>query len=263
MIWIVVCGTALVAAGLTLFSGFGLGTLLLPAFALFFPVEVAVAATAVVHLANNLFKVALLGRHADWKVVAVFGIPGALAAFAGAALLTALADLAPLATWTLGGRPHEVTVVKLVVAALMLAFAVLDLVPALERLRIDRRWLPAGGLLSGFFGGLSGHQGALRAAFLTKIGLGAQAFVATGTVAAVLVDVTRLAVYGGAFAARPLGAALAGRGGWPLVAAAVVAAFLGSFLGARVLSGVTMRTIRWLVGGMLAVLSGALAAGLI
>ena len=41
---------------LTLFSGFGLGTLLLPAFAVFFPIEVAVASTAIVHAANNLFK---------------------------------------------------------------------------------------------------------------------------------------------------------------------------------------------------------------
>jgi hypothetical protein len=57
------------AALLTLFSGFGLGTLLLPVFALFLPVEIAVAATAVVHLANNLFKLALVGRHADRSVV--------------------------------------------------------------------------------------------------------------------------------------------------------------------------------------------------
>ena len=43
MSYLVVCGVAHVAAGLTLYSGFGLGTLLLPAFALFFPLEVAVA----------------------------------------------------------------------------------------------------------------------------------------------------------------------------------------------------------------------------
>ena len=47
---------AFLASGLTLYSGFGLGTVLLPAFALFFPVEVAVAATGTVHLLNNLFK---------------------------------------------------------------------------------------------------------------------------------------------------------------------------------------------------------------
>jgi len=59
----------------------------------------------------------------------------------------------------------------------------------------DRRYLPLGGVLSGFFGGLSGHQGALRSAFLIRCGLSQEAFVATGIVAACLVDLARLAVY--------------------------------------------------------------------
>ena len=41
-----ICTVALLASALTFFSGFGLGTLLLPAFALFFPVEQAVALSA-------------------------------------------------------------------------------------------------------------------------------------------------------------------------------------------------------------------------
>ena len=47
---------ALLTSGLTLFSGFGLGTILMPVFALFFPLPLAIAATAVVHFANNLFN---------------------------------------------------------------------------------------------------------------------------------------------------------------------------------------------------------------
>jgi hypothetical protein len=66
--YLVVCSVALLASGLTFFSGFGLGTLLLPAFALFFPVEQAVALTAVVHFLNGLFKLGLVGRHADCRV---------------------------------------------------------------------------------------------------------------------------------------------------------------------------------------------------
>lgn len=44
MSYLLICATALLVSGLTLFSGFGLGTLLIPVFALFFPVEVAAAA---------------------------------------------------------------------------------------------------------------------------------------------------------------------------------------------------------------------------
>ena len=61
MDYFVICAVAVLASGVTLFSGFGLGTVLMPAFALFFPVPVAIAATAVVHLANNLFKFVLVG----------------------------------------------------------------------------------------------------------------------------------------------------------------------------------------------------------
>ena len=51
--YFVVCGVALLASGLTFFSGFGLGTLLLPAFALFVPVDRAIAVTAIVHFLNG------------------------------------------------------------------------------------------------------------------------------------------------------------------------------------------------------------------
>ena len=54
MHYVAVCLAALAASGLTLFSGFGLGTLLMPVFALFFPIEVAVAQTAAVHFANKI-----------------------------------------------------------------------------------------------------------------------------------------------------------------------------------------------------------------
>ena len=62
MEYIVVSLVAFVVAALVLYSGFGLGTLLMPAFAFFFPVHVAVASTAIVHLANNVFKLTFLGR---------------------------------------------------------------------------------------------------------------------------------------------------------------------------------------------------------
>lgn len=85
---VLIGAAAVLAAGLTLFSGFGLGTILMPVFALFFPVPLALAATAVVHLANNLFKLGLMARRADWRVVLRFGAPAAFAAFAGAGLLS-------------------------------------------------------------------------------------------------------------------------------------------------------------------------------
>ena len=84
MNYIIICGIALLGSGLTLFSGFGLGTLLTPVFALFFPIDIAIAMTAVVHFLNNLFKLLLVGRATDWSIVKQFGIPSVLAAILGA-----------------------------------------------------------------------------------------------------------------------------------------------------------------------------------
>ncbi|HEU5323274.1 MAG TPA: TSUP family transporter, partial [Methylomirabilota bacterium] len=100
---LVVSVVAFLMSGLTLLSGFGLGTVLTPTFALFFPVPVAVAATALVHLANNGFKLFLLGRYADWRIVVRFGVPAAIAAFAGASLLSLVARLPALIAYDLGG----------------------------------------------------------------------------------------------------------------------------------------------------------------
>jgi uncharacterized membrane protein YfcA len=254
---VVLALVAFVSSALTLFSGFGLGTLLLPAFVLFFPPPLAVAATAVVHLANNLFKLWLVGRYADRGVVLRFGGPAALAAFAGAAVLNAAAGLPPLASWSLGARRLFVTPLDLGMGLLMLVFALLDVLPRFQRLAFERRWLPLGGVLSGFFGGLSGHQGALRAAFLVKSGLGKEAFIGTNVVIAVLVDVVRLAVYGHGSPAQ-----VERRLAVP-VTVATLSAFAGAFLGARLVHKITYRTVQLAVAGMLVAVALALSAGLL
>ncbi len=258
---LIVCLAALLASGLTLFSGFGLGTLLTPVFALFFPVTTAVAMTALVHLANNLFKIGLVGRDADWRVVARFGLPAALAAIAGASLLAVFANLPVLASYELAGRTHEITPVKAAIGLLIAAFALLELWPRFAKMSFPPRWLPVGGLLSGFFGGLSGNQGALRSAFLIKAGLSKQAYVGTGAACTVLVDVVRLTVYGAAFHAS----------GWQvlqgehrgLVLAATLAAFLGAYAGKRLLKKVTLRFVELTVAGMMVLIGTGLASGLI
>lgn len=272
----VICGVALIASALTLFSGFGLGTVLMPLFAVFFPVEVAIAATAVVHLANDSFKVALLGRGARRSVVLWFGVPAAVAAFLGAWVMLALAGSARIADYRLGKIHGEVEAIKLVVAALLVLFALLELSSALRRLDLPRALLPVGGLLSGFFGGLAGMQGALRSAFLVRAGLGRDEFIASAAVVSVMVDATRLMVYfAGATPLARLAPGLARLGGKAefgalrdprtlgLLVAACLAAFVGSFFGARLVRKVTMRTVQRIVAGMLLVLAALLAAGLI
>jgi hypothetical protein len=213
--------------------------------------------TALVHFANGLFKLGLTGRRAAWPVVLRFGLPAMGAAFLGAELLLWMARGPALHTYLLGGRPHEITTLKLVMALLMAGFALLEVTGALEGKSLGPRWLPVGGALSGFFGGLSGHQGAFRSVFLLRTGLDKAAFVATGSAIATLVDVSRLGVYAGRWAALDL------RGQGPLVAGAILAAFMGALLGNRLLHKVTRRAIQGAVAALLLVVAGLLASGLL
>jgi len=257
----VIAATALVVSGLTLFSGFGLGTILMPAFALFFPVATAIAATAVVHLANNLFKLVLVGRLADWSVVVRFAVPAAVAAMAGAWLLGQLTDMPVLARYDLLGGAREIQPVKLVIGLVIVAFALLELDTRFAALSFPPRFLALGGAISGFFGGLSGNQGALRSAFLLKAGLDKEAFVATGVVAAVVVDTVRLAVYGVSFYAS----SFATFGGEVLgtVATAIVAAAVGAYLATRLLRKVTLRSVQLVVAAMMIAVGLGLAGGVL
>lgn len=257
MEYIVICLTAIIASGLTLFSGFGLGTLLLPAFAIFFPVDVAVALTAIVHLLNNLFKLFLLGKHADKKVALKFGIPAIIAALLGAWLLVSLSRMNPIASYHLLSHQFSVLPVKLIVAVMMIVFAILELASKFEKMAFDAKYLVAGGILSGFFGGLSGHQGALRSAFLVRSGLSKEAFIATGVVIACLIDFTRMSVYSTNFSRHFLSDNL------PLLIAAVISAFSGAFIGTRLVKKVTMRSIQIIVSVMLLGIAAGLGSGLI
>lgn len=253
---------AFTAAGLTMYSGFGLGTLMLPVFALFFPAEVAVVATAMVHGANNVFKVSLLGRNADREVVLKFGLPAVVAAILGALALGLLAQSeSRIAVEVNAELVAEITPVKLIIGVLMIGFALFELLPRFRSLEFDRRYFPVGGVLSGFFGGLSGHQGALRSAFLAKSGLTTERFVGSNAVIGFLVDLTRISVYVALFTAA--GGQSSDFNGWSLVMTGAISAFCGVIAGKRFLQKVTMSSIQTLVGMILFGVGLALITGVL
>ncbi len=254
---IIISVAAFFTAILTFFSGFGLGTILMPVFALFFPVDVAIALTGVVHFANNIFKMGLLGKMASKPVLIRFGIPAILASFAGAWILIRITGLPSVYEYELWGNSFEITPVKLIIAVLLLFFSLLEVLPAMQKIQFGGNRLILGGILSGFFGGLAGIQGAFRSAFLIKSGLSKEAFIATGVIIASLVDITRLSVYAARFTSSGLSENMV------LLIAAVLAAIAGAFAGSRLLKKVTFRTVRLLVAAMLVIISIGLGMGVI
>lgn len=255
---IVIIGlAAFFTAILTFFSGFGLGTILAPVFAIFFPIDVAIALTGVVHFSNNLFKIALVGKNTDKAVLLRFGFPAIVASFAGAWLLLKITVLPSLFQYQMWGKEFEITPVKLIVAILLIIFSILEIVPSFQKVQFGRDKLVLGGILSGFFGGLSGIQGAIRSAFLIKSGLNKDAYIATGVVIACLVDLTRLSVYASRFTAANLHENLT------MLVSATLAAITGAFIGSKLLRKVTLRFIQLIVAAMLMIISVALGLGIL
>ncbi len=257
MEYVIISVVAFLVAILTFFSGFGLGTILAPTFMLFFPVDLAIALTGVVHICNNIFKLFLVGKNADKQVLLRFGIPAVLAALVGAWVLINISDLDPLFSYHAFGTTLEVYPVKLIIAVLLIIFASLDLIPRFKDLQFSKDKLPLGGALSGFFGGLSGNQGALRSAFLIKAGLSKEAFIGTAVVVSTFVDFTRLSVYATRFTQSGLIDNLT------LVVVATLAAITGSLIGRQLLQKVTLRFLQITVAVLLILISLALGMGIV
>lgn len=249
--------TAFIASLLTLYSGFGLSTLLMPVIAIFFPVAIAVALTAVIHLFNNLFKLIVVWRNISWSTILRFGIPAILATIPGAWLLTSLAHLPTLHSFHIADKAFFITPIKLTVGLLLILFATLEWIPFLKKITRTEKYLPLGGVLSGFFGGLSGFQGAFRSAFLIHAGLNKYQFIASNAAIAVLVDITRLSIYGINLSV------ITGSVDATLIVITTLAAFAGVLVGKFALEKVTIGYIQKLVVGMLYLLGVLLIFGVI
>lgn len=265
MEYIIVAITVVFGAGLTFFSGFGLGTLMLPVFSLFFDLPVAVGATAVVHFANNIFKFALVSKHIHIKTYLRFGLPALVAAMAGGFVLTYFDAIPPLKNYMIGVYSFQITSVKIGIGSLMIFFAWFDLNPNSSKWNVREKHLPIGGFLSGFFGGFSGHQGAFRATFLTKAGLTKEQFIGTSNAVSLTVDLMRMTVYFlGAKAIHGESKLMdAISDSKALLITGILCAFLGTLIGKKLLSKTTITGIQKTVGVLLVLMGSLMIAGII
>lgn len=245
MDFLVIGLVAFSASLLTFFSGFGLGTLLLPAFALFFPTTVALLATGVVHLLNNIFKGTLVRKLVDWNTVYRFGVPALLTAILGAYLLTYL----------------DSRIASIVIGFILISFATLEIQPWFQRLTFPKKYIPLGGLLTGFMGGLSGQQGAIRSMFLLKSDFDAKQYIATGVLIAILIDIARIPTY--IFGLSDVSTEQLTQHNLALVGFGTLCAFAGAWLGAKYMKKTSIGFIRYMVAGLMVVIGTLLILGII
>ena len=141
-----------IAAALTVPAGFGLATMLTPIVFLWLEPHEAIAVVAVVHGSHNAMKLRVLRESVDYTAVRRFGWALVLGALIGASLNT-MVEADPL---------------LLLVGIALIILPILSVTESWTNFRLPDTEDRIGGFGSGFFGGLTGHQGALRAMFLQK-----------------------------------------------------------------------------------------------
>jgi hypothetical protein len=222
---------SVIAAAAASVVGFGIGSLLTPLLAVRLGMGAAVAAVAIPHAFATALRCWRLRRSIDTRVLLRFGVLSAAGGLLGALLYA---------------RLHS--------GALTLILGALLLLTSFAHLGgLARRWHPHGvtvamlGVGSGFFGGIAGNQGGLRAAALTAFRLAPAAFVGTATATGLLVDAARTPVYIWRAGSELLEL-------WPVIGVAVVGVLIGTIAGERLLLGLTPerfgRIIAWAIGAL-------------
>jgi hypothetical protein len=110
------------------------------------------------------------------------------------------------------------------------------------------------GAVSGLLGGLVGNQGGIRSAAMLGFDVRKEAFVATATAVALMVDGARMPVY----------LATQGRdmiGVWPFVVVATAGVLVGTLLGTRVLGRVPELLFRRVVSAIILILGAVMLTG--
>ncbi len=203
-----IVGVALIAGGVAAISGFGIGSLLTPLFAVRLGTKLAVAVVSVPHVVGTAVRFAKLWRQVDRKLLLQFGILSAVGGLIGG-LLNSRANSA---------------VLTIVFGFLLISAGVSSLIGLFQRLHLGRVTAWIAGLLSGLFGGLVGNQGGIRSAALLAFDIPKENFVATATAIALIVDGARMPFYFITQYQQMLDA-------WPLMLLAIVGVVAGTIWG--------------------------------
>jgi len=223
---------AVVAGAIASISGFGIGSVLTPVLSTQFDVRLAIAMVSLPHLAGTFARFLIVRTRIDREVLLGFGAASAIGGLVGAALQTVV----------------QSTALAVVFGGLLVFAGVASLIGFAQRMRFSgHRTALVGGALSGLLGGLVGNQGGIRAAALLGFDVEREAFVATATAVALIVDGARIPVY-----LATQGADLATH--WPLIVVLSIGAVVGTFAGGWALRRMREPVFRRVVGLLLLVL---------
>ena len=160
-------------------TGFGTSTIMIPVFLLFYSLPQTLLFVGIIHWFGNLWKILLFRKGLNWRLILGFGLSGIIASFLGASLMFEISE----------------EILKKILGGFLLAYVIFLFLKPDFRLEKNEKNMITGGALSGFFAGIFGVGGAIRATFLTAFDLPKAMYLATAGSIALLIDSTRIITY--------------------------------------------------------------------
>lgn len=170
---------SIVAGGVAAVSGFGIGSILTPILTLWWDTKFAVALVAIPHVAGTALRLWLLRGHIDRRILWSFGAASAAGGLIGAGLHVLFTS----------------QLLKVILGSLLVFAGGMGLTGAAQRVRFKGASAWMAGVFSGLLGGLVGNQGGIRTAAMLGLDVPRDAFIATTTAVALMIDGARTPVY--------------------------------------------------------------------
>lgn len=208
-------------------AGFGSSTLLMPVATLLFDFPTALLLVGVFHVAGSGSRVVFFRHGLVRRILLGFGLPSLALTLVGALLV----------------RSTPEPTLKGLLGLFLIAYAAISLGHGL-RLRPSLAAMASGGAVSGFLAGLIGTGGALRGAFLSAFQMSRDQYLANAAAIAFAVDLTRLPVYFGQGFSRSVP--------WTYYPLLIGIAWLGAFVGRRMVARIPQERFRRVVFALLA-----------
>ncbi|MDD4599532.1 hypothetical protein SDC9_03971 [bioreactor metagenome] len=222
--YLVLIPVTMVTSLITLFTGFGVGTIMMPIMALFFDVKVAIFLAAIVHFFNNMSRLALYRSEINWGIIRRFGVVSIIGAFIGS-----FAQIYLDSSW-----------LKVGLGVFLIVYSLLTLIPNKIKITLSANVDFIGGFLSGLIGGLIGNQGAIRSLYLLNYEMEKKELIVSSALIAVIIDSTRIPIY--AYSNYKYM-----QENIMLLAAVVVSAILGTILGSKILPKVSYELFKKII----------------
>lgn len=159
--------------------GFGSALIMIPLSTFFLPIKEAIALLTIFFIAINFSKITLFWKHIDWKTTILIWIGNIPMVYIGAKLMVE--------------APSET--IKMILGFIVLAYVINEYFKLTKNVKIHDIGIVAAGGLYGFFAGIIGTGGAIKAALLTHMGMRKESFIATMSVTAIVANIIKITVY--------------------------------------------------------------------